>query len=66
MAESKFEKFIVRKPAVVVRVGDDYIDKVQETDTLPVLNEVNTGPRKSSETRYGLSQHLCMLDFQAF
>jgi hypothetical protein len=26
MAESKFEKYIVRKPAVVVRVGDDYID----------------------------------------
>ena len=26
MAESKFEKYIVRKPAVVVRVGDDYIE----------------------------------------
>jgi hypothetical protein len=45
MAESKFEKYIVRKPAVVVRVGDEYIDKVPETDKIPVLNEVNTGPR---------------------
>jgi len=45
MAESKFEKYIVRKPAVVVRVGDDYIDKVPETDAIPALNQVNTGPR---------------------
>ena len=45
MAESKFDKYIVRKPAVVVRVGDEYIDKVPETDKIPVLNEVNTGPR---------------------
>jgi len=45
MAESKFEKYIVRKPAVVVRVGDDYIDRVLETDKIPVLNAVNTGPR---------------------
>jgi hypothetical protein len=43
--ESKFEQYIVRKPAVVVRVGDDYIDKVPETDAIPVLNKVNTGPR---------------------
>ena len=45
MAESKFEKYIVRKPAVVVRVGDEYIDKVPATDEIPVLNKVNTGPR---------------------
>jgi hypothetical protein len=45
MAESKFEKYIVRKPAVVVRVGDEYIDKIPETDIIPALNEVNTGPR---------------------
>ena len=45
MAESKFEQYIVRKPAVVVRVGDDYIDKVPETDVIPALNKVNTGPR---------------------
>jgi hypothetical protein len=45
MADSKFEKFIVRKPAVVVRVGDDYVDQIPKTDLIPVLNEVNTGPR---------------------
>jgi hypothetical protein len=45
MAESRFEKYVVRKPAVVVRVGDDYIDKIPETDEIPVMNEINTGPR---------------------
>jgi hypothetical protein len=45
MAESKFEKYIVRKPAVVVRVGDDYVDEIPKTDKIPVMNEVNTGPR---------------------
>jgi hypothetical protein len=45
MAESKFEKYIVRKPAVVVRVGDDYVDEIPKTDEIPVLNAVNTGPR---------------------
>ena len=45
MAESKYERYIVRKPAVVVRVGDDYVDQIPETDQIPVLNRVNTGPR---------------------
>ncbi len=45
MTDSKFEKYIVRKPAVVVRMGDEYIDRVPETDEIPVLNKVNTGPR---------------------
>ena len=45
MAESRFEKYIVRKPAVVVRVGDDYVDEVPKTEEIPVLNESNTGPR---------------------
>jgi hypothetical protein len=45
MAESKYEKYIVRKPAVVVRVGDDYVDEVPKSDKIPVLNKVNTGPR---------------------
>ncbi len=45
MAQSRYEKYIVRKPAVVVRVGDDYIDKIPETDEIPRLNQVNTGPR---------------------
>jgi hypothetical protein len=26
--ESKFEKYIVRKPAVILRMGGDYLDKV--------------------------------------
>jgi len=26
-------------------VGDDYIDQVPETDAIPALNQVNTGPR---------------------
>ncbi len=45
MANSKFEKCVVRKPAVVVRIGDDYVDQIPKTDRIPVLNEVNTGPR---------------------
>jgi hypothetical protein len=45
MTESKFEKYVVRKPAVVIRVGDDYIDKIPESDAIPVMNEINTGPR---------------------
>jgi hypothetical protein len=45
MTDSKFEKYIVRKPAVVVRVGEDYVDQIPKTDIIPVLNEVNTGPR---------------------
>jgi hypothetical protein len=45
MAASKFEKYIVRKPAVVVRMGDDYVDQVPKTDKIPVMNAVNTGPR---------------------
>jgi hypothetical protein len=45
MTDSKYEKYVVRKPAVVVRVGDDYVDRVPETDEIPLLNAVNTGPR---------------------
>jgi hypothetical protein len=45
MAEPRFEKYIVRKPAFAVRVGDEYVDRVPETGGFPVLNEVNTGPR---------------------
>jgi hypothetical protein len=45
MAESKFEKYIVRKPAVVVRIGDDYADQIPITDEIPMMNKVNTGPR---------------------
>lgn len=45
MATSRYEKYVVRKPAVVVRVGDDYIDKVPETDKIPLKSSVDTGPR---------------------
>ncbi len=45
MAESKYNQCVVRKPAVIVRVGEEYIDKIPETDEIPVLNAVNTGPR---------------------
>lgn len=45
MVESKYERYVVRRPAVVVRVGDDYVDRVSETDPIPVLSTINTGPR---------------------
>ena len=36
MGESRYEKYVIRKPAVLVRDGDIYVDKVPETDELPV------------------------------
>jgi hypothetical protein len=45
MAESKYEKYVIRKPAVIERVGDEYIDKIPETDEMPVWSDVDTGPR---------------------
>ena len=45
MAESKYEKYVIRKPAVIERVGDEYIDKIPETDVIPVWSDVDTGPR---------------------
>lgn len=46
MAESKYEKYVTRKPAVVQGMGPSGpIFQVPETDKLPVLNEVDTGPR---------------------
>jgi hypothetical protein len=45
MPKSKFEKFVVRKPAIVTRVGDEYIDVVPATDVIPVNSSINTGPR---------------------
>ena len=35
MAESKYEKYVVRKAGVVVRVGDDSVDQFPEGDVLP-------------------------------
>ena len=45
MAGSKYEKYVIRKPAVIERVGDEYIDKIPETDVIPVWSDVDTGPR---------------------
>lgn len=42
MAGSKYEKYIVRKPAVV---KSDYSDEVPETDKIPAQSSVDTGPR---------------------
>jgi len=43
MAESRYEKYVVRKPAVVKR--DDYSDALVETDKIPNKSAVDTGPR---------------------
>jgi hypothetical protein len=45
MAESKYEKYIVRKAGVVVRVGDDYHDEIPASNEFHPLSDVNTGPR---------------------
>ena len=42
MAESRYEKYVVRKPAIVT---GDYKDKIPETDEIPVSSVVDTGPR---------------------
>lgn len=42
MPESKYEKYVVRKPAIVTA---DYKDEVPETDKIPVRSDVDTGPR---------------------
>jgi len=45
MPGSKYEKYVIRKPAVLVRDGDVYVDKVPETDELPVWSDLDTDPR---------------------
>jgi hypothetical protein len=42
MAESRYEKYIVRKPALV---RGDLSDEVPETDKIPAQSPVDTGPR---------------------
>jgi len=32
MTDSKYEEYVVRKPALVVRVGDEHIRQIPETD----------------------------------
>ena len=45
MPESRYEKYVIRKPAILVRDGEIYVDKVPETDELPVWSDKDTGPR---------------------
>jgi uncharacterized RmlC-like cupin family protein len=41
MKESKYEKYVVRKPAIV---KSDYSDEVPETYDIPLRSSVDTGP----------------------
>jgi hypothetical protein len=46
MPESRYEKYIVRKPGILKRVSkDEYIDEVPVTDKIPNMSPINTGPR---------------------
>ena len=45
MAVKRYEKYVIRRPAVLVRDGDIYVDKVPETGKLPVWSDLDTGPR---------------------
>lgn len=47
MKESKFEKYVTRRPAVVLGPGKDGIVRfeVPKTDKIPMINKINTGPR---------------------
>ena len=42
MAESMYEKYVVRRPAIVTA---DNRDEIPETDYIPVSSDVDTGPR---------------------
>ena len=42
MSASKYEKYVVRKPAIVTA---DYKDEVPKTDKIPSRSAVDTGPR---------------------
>ena len=41
MAESKYEKYVVRKAALVI---DEDTDEVPETEDIPIKNDADTGP----------------------
>ena len=46
MADSKYEKYVTRKPAILQKSADNMpVFQVPESDVIPVLNEVDTGPR---------------------
>jgi hypothetical protein len=42
MAESRYEKYVVRKPAIVT---SDYGEMIPDTDEIPITSPVDTGPR---------------------
>ena len=42
MPKSKYEKYVVRKPAIVTA---DYRDEIPATDKIPISSPVDTGPR---------------------
>ncbi len=45
MKTSRYEKYVVRKPAIVKKVGDKYIDVMPEGDKIPNERPEYTGPR---------------------
>jgi len=45
MKKSRYEKYVVRKPAIVKKVGDKYIDVMPEGDKIPNERPEYTGPR---------------------
>jgi hypothetical protein len=45
MPESKFEKYVVRKPGVITAVSNNSVTiEVPKTDKIPWMNAVDTGP----------------------
>jgi hypothetical protein len=42
MSKSRYEKYVVRKPAIVT---SDYRDEIPATDKIPISSSVDTGPR---------------------
>jgi hypothetical protein len=47
MSESKYEKYVTRKPAIVMGPGPDGVIRfeVPKTDKIPLTNDTTTGPR---------------------
>jgi hypothetical protein len=45
VAKSRYENFVVRRPAIVQKVGDKYIDVMPKTDKIPDTTPEYTGPR---------------------
>ena len=45
MVTSRYEKYVVRKPAIVKKVGETYIDVMPEGDKIPNERPEYTGPR---------------------